>query len=93
MDKDLILFQKDELSLKYKFYTLIDLLITNQSESRFESYLLLGIFYIQILSPFYSEQLGVFDAENAKSDSLLNYIYKIIRLKGLFKDNYNNFKK
>ena len=92
MDKEIILFQKDELTFKSKFYTLIDILITNQSESRFESFLLMGIFYLQIISSFFSEQLGVFDSENSKSDLLLNSIEKIIRFKGLFHNYFEYFK-
>ena len=50
MKKEINLFQKDEITFNIKFYTLMDILITNQSETIFESYLLMGIFYIQIIS-------------------------------------------
>ena len=91
MEKEITLFQTDELTFKYKFYTLIDILIKNQSYSRFESFLLLGIFYLQIISSFFSEQLNIFDPVNSKSDKILNVIEKIIRIKGLFKNNYKYF--
>ena len=92
MKKEIILFKKDKLSFKYKFYILMDLLITNQVETRFESYLLFGIFYVQIISTFFSENIGVFNPQNAKSDKILNYIEIIMRLKDLFKDNYYNLR-
>ena len=92
MSKKLILFDEDEFPFKKKFYILMDLLISNQSDSRFESFLLMTIFYLQILSSFFSEYLGVFDSKNSKSDNLLNYIVKILRVKDLFKNNYDYFK-
>ena len=92
MKKEIMLFQEDKLSFKYKFYILMDLLITNQVETRFESYLLFGIFYVQIISTFFSENLGVFNPQNSKSDRILNYIEIIMRVKDLFKDNYYNLK-
>ena len=91
MSKKIKLFEEEELSFKYKFYTLMDLLIGNQADSRVESFLLMGIFYLQIISSFFSENLMVFDPKNSKSDKILNYIEKIIRLKDLFFDNYEYF--
>ena len=88
MSKDMLLFDKDELTFKYKFYRLMDILITKQVESRSESFLLLTIFYLQILSSFFSDQIGVFNIQNGKSDTILFYLEKIIRVKGLFKDYY-----
>ena len=92
MEKEIKLFNDNLLTFKYKFYYLIDLLLSNQSESIFEPILLMIIFYLQIISSFFSEQVGIFDPENSKSDKLLNLLLKIIRVKGLFKENYNDFK-
>ena len=92
MSKKIILFNEDELSLKQKFYSMMDLLILNQSNSSFESFLLFIIFYLQIISSFFSENLGVFNPKNAKSDKLLNYIEKIVRIKDLFQSNSNSVK-
>ena len=92
MEKEIILFERDELDFKSKFYILIDILITNQSESKFESFLLIGIFHLQIISSFFSEQIGIFDPENSKSDKVLNIFEKILRIKALFINNYNNMK-
>ena len=88
MAKDIFLFYKDELSFKNKFFRLMNLLISKQSESRPESFLLLTIFYLQIISSFFSEQLGVFSSSKGKSDHILIFIGKIIRLKGLFENYY-----
>ena len=92
MVKEMTLYLKDELSLEMKFYTMMDLLITNQVESRIEYFLFLGIFYLQIISSFFAEQIGVFDPINSISDRILNYIGKIVRMKDLFKDKYIGFK-
>ena len=92
MEKEIILFERDELDFKSKFYILIDILITNQSESKFESFLLIGIFHLQIISSFFSEQIGIFDPKNSKSDKVLNIFEKILRIKALFINHYNNMK-
>ena len=92
MVKEMTLYITEELPLEMKFYTMMDLLITNQVESRVESFIFLGIFYLQIISSFFAEQIQVFDVENSKSDRILNYIERIVRLKDLFKDNYTGFK-
>ena len=84
MSKTLKLFEDDEFTFKDKFFALMDLLVTNQSTSAFQSYLLLGIFNLQVLSLFFSEGLHIFEPENAKSDYILNIIEKIIRIKDLF---------
>ena len=86
------LYITEELPLEMKFFTLMDLLITNQVESRIESFVFLGIFYLQILSSFFADQIRVFDTVNSKSDRILNYIERIVRLKELFHDNYQGMK-
>ncbi len=92
MVKEMTLYITEELPFEMKFYTMLDLLITNQVESRIESFLFLGIFYLQILSSFFANQIGVFDIENSISDRILNYIERIVRLKDLFIDNYTGYK-
>ena len=92
MVKEMTLYIKEELPLEMKFNILMDLLITNQVESRVESFVFLGIFYLQIVSSFFADQIGVFDPEHSKSDRILNYIEKIVRIKPLFNDNFTGFK-
>ena len=91
MSKEVILFSKEELSFKYKFYSLMDLLITNQSGSRIESIIMLSVFYLQIISSFYDQQLSIFDGNSSFIDSILNNIKIIIRVKDLFRNSYRNF--
>ena len=83
MVKEMTLFITDELPLDMKFYTMMDLIITNQVESRIECFVFMGIFYIQILSSFWATQIKVFDPENSVSDRILNYIERIVRIKDL----------
>ena len=87
------MFLKDELYLIEKFYKLMDILISNQQNYKFEPFFFLGLNYLQILSIFYSEQVQVFDPKNSNSDLFLNYIQKIIRVKDLFRNNYSGLKK
>jgi hypothetical protein len=84
------MFEEEELSFKKKFYRLMDLLISNQTNSRTEAFLLIGIFYLQIISSFFSEKVKILNIES-KSDKIFIYIEKIIRVKNLFRDNYEYF--
>ena len=90
MRKEILLFQKEELSFKQKFYVLMDLLIANQVQSRIESFILLGIFYLQIITSFFSTQIGILDYQKSNSDKFLNLIQRIIHLKDLLANNYFN---
>ena len=81
------LYITEELPLEMKFFYMMDLLITNQVESRVESFIFMGIFYLQILSSFWAKQINVFDIENSISDRILNYISRIVRIKDLFINN------
>ena len=89
MSKKLKLFEEEDFYFEKKFYILMDILISNQSDSRLESFLLIGIFYVQIISLFFSESLNIFNPNNAKSDKLLKYIERIFRIKGFIQSNYN----
>ena len=91
MSKKLKLFEEEEFTFKDKFYALMDLLVTNQSSSAFQSYLLLGIFYLQIMSLFFTKRLKVLNPDDNKSDYILNIIEKIIRVKDLIEPTKMNF--
>ena len=66
MKKEIILFHNDELTFKDKFYYLMDMLISNQVESRFESYLLMGISLLISLK------------ENKESDVIKSFVLQLI---------------
>ena len=91
--KEFTLFSRDKLSIRNKFYYLMDLLITNQNSSRTEALFFMLIFYSQMISGFYSKYLGIFNPDHSTSDKILNYIERIVRLKELFIDKYSTFKK
>ena len=69
----------------------MDLLVSNQSTTGFQSFLLMGIFYLQIISLFFSERLEILNPHGTKSDYILNIIEKIIRVKDLFHQNKSTF--
>ena len=83
------LYLTEELPLSMKFYVLMDLLISNQVESRVEIFVFQGLFYLQILSVFFSDHIGILDPKNSYSDKILNYIEKIVRIKDIFTNDYN----
>ena len=74
MAKAITLYITEELPLSMKFYVLMDLLISNQVESRIEIFVFLGIFYLQILSVFFSDHIKILYPKNSYSDKILNYI-------------------
>jgi len=87
MPKEIELFTKEELVFKEKFYKLMDLFLTKNNNLH-ESIFLKSIYYMQILSLFYSEQIHIFD-KKSKSDEILIVIEKIIRIKNLFRTYHN----
>ena len=91
MSKEMTLFSKEELTFNYKFFYLMDILITNQSVSIMETVIMLSIFYVQIISSFFDKRLKVFDGDSSFIDKILNYIKEILRIKDLFRNNYNIF--
>ena len=90
--KAISLYLTEEMPLDLKFYCLMDLLITNQVESRIEIFVFLGIFYLQILSVFFSDHIGIIDPKNSYSDKILNYIEQVVRIKDLFTSNFKGMK-
>ena len=92
MPKELSLFQEETITNKLKFYILMDLLVSNQEGSSLEFFIFFGIFYLQIISSFFSDQVGVLNINKSFSDKVLFNIQKIVRLKDIFKDDYKSFK-
>ena len=83
MSNSIILFQEENLSIKEKFYILMNLIVTDKTKSIFESYLFLVIFFIQFLSIFYSKPINVLNGDDNVSDKILIYISLIFRFKEL----------
>ena len=84
MNGDIILYTSNDITFKQKFYYLMNILLSKQADTRLEAITYIIIFYLQVISTFFSENLGVFSEKNGKSDLILIYIKKIIRLKDLF---------
>ena len=91
MEGNIILYTTNALTFKQKFYFLMNLLISKQADTRIEALFYIIIFYLQILSAFFSEQLGVFSEKNGKSDLILIFVKKIIRVKDLFYNYYEYY--
>ena len=91
MNGNLKLYQTNILTFKEKFYYLMNLLLSKQAETRTEALFYIIIFYLQILSSFFSESLNIFSSENGKSDLVLIFIKKIIRVTDLFSNYYSYF--
>ena len=91
MSDEITLFSNNSFSFKERFNYLFNLLIKNQSSSRIESLIFFLWFYIQIISGFFSNSIGVFKPEESKSDKILNYIEKIFRFRRFFTSNKKYF--
>ena len=91
MSKKISLFYKEELSFKEKFFILMDLLITNQTSSKTECIIFFIIFYLQMISGFFSQQIKVFNKEFT-SDKILFNFERILRISDLLINNYSEFK-
>ena len=92
LNRELSLFHEEEISNKQKFYFLMDLLVSNQENSATEFYIFYGIFYLQIISSFFSNNLGIININNSFTDNILFHLQKISRIKDLFIDDYSSFK-
>ena len=91
MNGDIILYTSNDITFKQKFYYLMNILLSKQADTRLEAITYIIIFYLQVISTFFSENLGVFSEKNGKSDLILIYIKKIIRLKDLFYNYYSYY--
>ena len=89
---ELSLFEDETISYTKKFYFLMDLIVSNQQGSKIEIFIFFGIFYAQIISSFFSHNLGVFNKDNSFSDNILCIIEKIMRIKDILIDDYNILK-
>ena len=88
MPKEIIFFSGKNFSIKNNFFQLMNQLITSHSSSLIEAITTNAVNHIQILSSFFSRQIGVFEPDKYKSDYILFIIEKIFRIKDLFINNY-----
>ena len=86
MPKEIILFLKDNLEFKEKFYKLMDLFLS-KNDNKYEALFFKCIYYLQIVSLFYSEEIHVFN-HKSNSGRILIYIQEIVRVKDLFRSYY-----
>ena len=68
MPKELVFFQTKNFCFKNNFFKLINILITTQSCSLVEAIIINAINHFQIISAFYSKQIGVFNSDKYKVD-------------------------
>ncbi len=87
----LILFEKDKLSLSEKFYILMHILVTNRTQSYFDAYFFILLFFLQIISSFFSEGIGVLNTKET-FDMILNKLYQILHVKDLLYNNPKMYK-
>jgi hypothetical protein len=90
MSKEIEFYDKNSINEKTKFFRYMDSLVTHKTFSRSESILMIIIFYTQIISGFFSEQVGILKS-NVIPDKYLMLLQKIIRIRDLFENSYNVF--
>ena len=80
--------ENEKLSNKKKFIIMFDLLTSNMNLENLLNIIFLSIYYLQILSAFYSKHLNVF-VEKDTSDNILIIINKLLRIRdSVEKKNY-----
>ena len=72
--------ENEKLSNKKKFIIMFDLLTSNMNLENLLNIIFLSIYYLQILSAFYSKHLNVF-VEKDTSDNILIIINKLLRIR------------
>ena len=72
--------ENEQISSKKKFIIMFDILTSNMNLENLLNIIFLSIYYLQILSAFYSKHLNVFD-ENDTSDNILIIINKLLRIR------------
>ena len=90
-EDEIELYEGDELSFFERFIILSDIFVTNQSNSRIEIFFYLCFFYLQLISGFFSPQIGILKMDNSV-DKFLSYIEKLTRLKNFFRNNFSQYK-
>ena len=55
----------------------MDFFLLNQASIRSKCIIFMEIYYLQILTGFFSEKVGIFDIDKNETDKILNYFKKI----------------
>jgi hypothetical protein len=87
---EIILYEKNILNTKDKFYLFMDLLVSNQSSTRTECVFFFLIFYLQYISEFFRPNINIFKTTNSSFDNICYFFQKISRFKNLIDENNNN---
>ena len=90
-ENEFLLYEKDEMPFFKKYLFIQHILVSNQGNSQFEAFFLLSFYYIQLISGYFSPQLGLLNDKNT-IDKYLLYIEKITRLKNLFRNSVYGYK-
>ena len=90
MSKEVEFYEKDIIDYKTKFYRYMDSLVTNKSSTRIECTILIIIYYTQLISGFFSEQVGILN-DDVVPDNYLTQLQTVIRIRDLFKSSYSAY--
>ena len=88
MSKEVNFFIPEYVSGKIKFYRYMDTLISHKSDSKTECILFILISYTQLISGFFSEQVGILKNEE-NPDNYFMLLQKVIRIRDLFINSYS----
>ena len=90
MSKEVNFFIPEYVNGKIKFYRYMDTLISHKTDSKTECILFILISYTQLISGFFSEQVGILKNEETP-DNYLMLLQSVIRVRDLFIDSYSVF--
>ena len=90
-NEEIELYEKEKIPFFERYIILSDIFVSNQGHSKNNIIIYLSIFYLQIISGFFSPQLGILKS-NKKINKILINVEKYIRLKNLFRNDYKSFK-
>ena len=87
MSKEVNFFIPEYVNGKEKFYRYMDTLISHKSDSKTECILFILISYTQLISGFFSEQIGILK-NNENPDNYLMLLQSVIRVRDLFINSF-----
>ena len=91
VDNEFLLYEKDEITFFKKYMIMSHILVSNQGNSKIEALAFLTCYYFQIISGYFSPQLGILDKSNP-IDKFLSNLEKGLRLKNLFTNDLKSYK-